>query len=132
MEIPQSLCMACGESGLTRMILTKIPFFREVIVSSFECDACGWTNNEVQFGGAIQEKGCRYELKVRDAGVGRWALGVGQCCCGSWCSFVSMGGCFGSGARLSVCYCCVVGQSQRGRKSIDAPHQRIHPLPHHT
>jgi zinc finger protein len=67
MEIPQSLCMACGESGLTRMILTKIPFFREVIISSFECDSCGWTNNEVQFGGAIQEQGCRYELKVTEA-----------------------------------------------------------------
>jgi zinc finger protein len=57
--------MACGESGTTRMILTKIPFFREVIVSSFECDSCGWTNNEVQFGGEIKERGCRFELKVR-------------------------------------------------------------------
>lgn len=66
MEVPHSLCMACGESGLTRMILTKIPFFREVIVSSFECDTCGWSNNEVQFGGEIQEKGCRYELKVTE------------------------------------------------------------------
>lgn len=47
MEVPDSLCMACGESGLTRMIMTKIPFFREVIVSSFECDSCGWANNEV-------------------------------------------------------------------------------------
>ena len=67
MEVPHSLCMACGESGLTRMILTKIPFFREVIVSSFECDSCGWCNNEVQFGGSIQEKGCRFELKVTEA-----------------------------------------------------------------
>ena len=65
--MPQSLCMACGESGMTRMILTKIPFFREVIVSSFECASCGWTNNEVQFGGSIQEQGCRYELKVMEA-----------------------------------------------------------------
>ena len=48
MEVPGSLCMACGESGLTRMIMTKIPFFREVIVSSFECDSCGWANNEVR------------------------------------------------------------------------------------
>lgn len=40
--------MACHESGVTRMILTKIPFFREVIVSSFECDTCGWSNNEVR------------------------------------------------------------------------------------
>lgn len=66
MEVPHSLCMACGESGTTRMILTKIPFFREVIVSSFECDSCGWCNNEVQFGGELREQGCRFELKVTE------------------------------------------------------------------
>jgi len=76
MEVPHSLCMACGESGTTRMILTKIPFFREVIVSSFECDSCGWCNNEVQFGGELREQGCRFELKVgilrgREGGRGK-------------------------------------------------------------
>lgn len=58
------------------MILTKIPFFREVIVSSFECDSCGWCNNEVQFGGELREQGCRFELKVgilrgREGGRGK-------------------------------------------------------------
>lgn len=46
-EIAGSLCMACGGDGTTRMLTTKIPFFREVILSSFECDDCHWRNNEV-------------------------------------------------------------------------------------
>lgn len=47
-EIKGSLCMACGGDGTTRMLTTKIPFFREVILSSFECDDCHWRNNEVR------------------------------------------------------------------------------------
>lgn len=45
-EIKDSMCMVCGGKGTTRMLTTKIPFFREIILSSFECDACHWTNNE--------------------------------------------------------------------------------------
>lgn len=47
-EISGSLCMACGGAGTTRMLTTQIPFFREIILSSFECDDCHWRNNEVQ------------------------------------------------------------------------------------
>lgn len=46
-QITGSLCMACGGEGTTKMLTTKIPFFREVILSSFECDSCHWRNNEV-------------------------------------------------------------------------------------
>lgn len=46
-EITDSLCMNCGGTGTTRMLTTKIPFFREIILSSFECESCHWTNNEV-------------------------------------------------------------------------------------
>lgn len=46
-QITGSLCMACGGEGTTKMLTTKIPFFREVILSSFECDTCHWRNNEV-------------------------------------------------------------------------------------
>ncbi|CAM9801757.1 unnamed protein product [Hapterophycus canaliculatus] len=63
-EIKGSLCMVCGGDGTTRMLTTKIPFFRELILSSFECDDCHWRNNEVVFGGELQEKGCNFELKV--------------------------------------------------------------------
>jgi hypothetical protein len=75
--IKGSMCMACGESGDTRMMTTKIPFFREIIVCSFECDACGDTNNEVTFGGEIQEKGVRFVLDVRgDADLSRTCIKV--------------------------------------------------------
>lgn len=47
-EIKGSMCMSCGGDGTTRMLTTKIPLFREVILSSFECDDCHWRNNEVR------------------------------------------------------------------------------------
>jgi zinc finger protein len=31
---------------------------------SFECEACGNKNNEVQFGGKIADQGVHYQLKV--------------------------------------------------------------------
>jgi len=36
------------------MMLTSIPFFREVIVMSFRCEHCGHTNNEIQSAGKIR------------------------------------------------------------------------------
>jgi len=59
-----SLCMACGENGVTRMMLHKIPSFRELIIASFECEHCGERNNEVTFGGEIQLLGSKFSLKV--------------------------------------------------------------------
>lgn len=50
----ESLCMRCHEQGVTRMLLTSIPFFREIIVMSFRCEHCGWHNNEVQSAGSIR------------------------------------------------------------------------------
>lgn len=69
----ESLCMKCREQvrcpipqsttslhtqsqfqGTTRLLLTSIPFFREVIVMSFRCDHCGATNNEIQSAGTIR------------------------------------------------------------------------------
>jgi len=60
--IPGSLCMACGGSGETRLMLTKIPLFREIILSSFSCGDCTERNTEVQFGGETQARGVRYRL----------------------------------------------------------------------
>nr|CAG4634805.1 EOG090X06TU [Alona affinis] len=52
-----SLCFNCGEDGMTRLLLTKIPFYKEIILMSFECDHCGFKNNEIQSGDKVQEKG---------------------------------------------------------------------------
>ncbi|PWA83213.1 Zinc finger, ZPR1-type [Artemisia annua] len=60
----ESLCMRCGENGITRFLLTLIPHFRKIVLSAFECPHCGERNNEVQFAGEIQPRGSRYHLEV--------------------------------------------------------------------
>ncbi|NWH64227.1 ZPR1 protein, partial [Geococcyx californianus] len=50
--------------GVTRLLLTRIPFFKEIIVSSFACNSCSWSNTEIQSAGRIQEQGVRYTLAV--------------------------------------------------------------------
>ncbi|KAG6878892.1 hypothetical protein C0992_006829 [Termitomyces sp. T32_za158] len=59
-----SLCMNCHQQGVTRLMLTSIPYFREVIVMSFRCEHCGTTNNEIQSAGAIQEQGTAYTARI--------------------------------------------------------------------
>ncbi|XP_030077867.1 zinc finger protein ZPR1 isoform X1 [Microcaecilia unicolor] len=61
----ESLCMQCHNNGVTRLLLTKIPFFKEIVVSSFTCDSCSWTNTEIQSAGRIQDQGISYVLVVR-------------------------------------------------------------------
>ncbi|KAL7276515.1 nucleolar zinc-finger protein [Rhizina undulata] len=60
----ESLCMNCHEQGMTRLLLTRIPFFREVVLMSFSCSHCHFRNSEIQSAGVIQERGCRYTLKI--------------------------------------------------------------------
>jgi zinc finger protein len=50
-DIIPSLCMSCGATGETRLMLHKIPYFRELVIASFHCEECGERNNEVTFGG---------------------------------------------------------------------------------
>ena len=58
--------MECKEQGMTRFMYTKIPMFKEIILSSFYCDHCGFKNTEVQFGGKLSDTGVSYVLKVVD------------------------------------------------------------------
>nr|CAG4646285.1 EOG090X06TU [Macrothrix elegans] len=62
-----SMCMNCGEDGITRLLLTKIPFYKAVILMSFECEHCGYKNNEIQSGERIQEKAVHYECKISNS-----------------------------------------------------------------
>ncbi|KAF4398938.1 hypothetical protein G4B88_023532 [Cannabis sativa] len=59
-----SLCMRCHENGTTKFLFTVIPHFRKILLSAFECTHCGERNNEVQFAGEIQPKGCNCRLEV--------------------------------------------------------------------
>jgi zinc finger protein len=38
------------------MLLTVIPYFKEVIVMSFKCEHCGNSNTEIQSAGEIQRE----------------------------------------------------------------------------
>ncbi|KAK9248218.1 ZPR1 zinc-finger domain-containing protein [Lipomyces tetrasporus] len=60
----ESLCMNCHENGTTRLLLTSIPYFREVILMSFSCPHCGFRNSEIQPASEIQEKGSLYKFQV--------------------------------------------------------------------
>jgi zinc finger protein len=60
----ESLCMNCREQGTTRLLLTRVPFFKEIVVMAFSCPHCGYESNEIQAGGMIQEKGVHYVLSV--------------------------------------------------------------------
>lgn len=60
----ESFCLNCEKNGITRLLLTKIPFYKEVVLMSFHCEHCGYRNNEIQSGGKIEEKGVRITLKV--------------------------------------------------------------------
>lgn len=62
----ESLCMNCHKQGTTRLLLTSIPYFREVIIMSFECPHCGFKNNEIQPATEIQEKAVRYTVQLTE------------------------------------------------------------------
>lgn len=60
----ESLCMNCEKNGTTRLLFIKIPFFREVILMSFECPECGYKSTEIQPGTALADTGISYDVKV--------------------------------------------------------------------
>ncbi|XP_071476597.1 zinc finger protein ZPR1-like [Diadema antillarum] len=61
----ESLCMNCHENGMTRLLLTKIPFFKSVVISSFECDHCNYSNNEIQPASSLQPQGCTFDVEIK-------------------------------------------------------------------
>ncbi|CAL1714824.1 unnamed protein product [Somion occarium] len=56
--------MNCEQQGKTRLLLTSIPFFREVVVMSFHCEHCGFSNNEIQTAGTIRPEGTVYTARI--------------------------------------------------------------------
>lgn len=61
----ESLCPSCEETGLTKILCVRIPFYREVILISFHCPHCGLSNNELQSGAPAQEHGLHCTLQVQ-------------------------------------------------------------------
>lgn len=76
----KSCCPQCHEEGETRLLLTTIPFFKDVIVSSFSCEECGYRNTGVENSGKLAEFGKDMTFTVtskadlgRDIVRGEWA-----------------------------------------------------------
>lgn len=63
----ESACMQCFKTGSTTLLLTKIPFYKEVVLMSFKCPHCHFENNEVQSASEIQKQGVRIVLNVNGA-----------------------------------------------------------------
>ena len=60
----ESLCPKCQENGETRMLLTHIPFFKELVIMSFSCEHCGERNNEIQPAATLEDFGVKMTLTV--------------------------------------------------------------------
>lgn len=63
-SVVTSLCMRCYKQGETKLLLTKIPFFQDILVMSFDCPHCGYKNNELQTVAPLKDKGVKYTLKI--------------------------------------------------------------------
>lgn len=50
---------------MTRMLLTRIPFYKETVIASFSCEHCGYENNEIQPAGEIEPNGCKITIKIK-------------------------------------------------------------------
>ncbi|XP_041470729.1 zinc finger protein ZPR1-like [Lytechinus variegatus] len=61
----ESLCVNCMENGTTKLLLTRIPFFKSVIISSFDCPHCHSFNSEIQPASALQPQGCIYNVEIK-------------------------------------------------------------------
>lgn len=60
----QTECPSCQSKCETNMKLTNIPHFKEVVIMSTNCDACGARTNEVKSGGGIEDQGVRITIQV--------------------------------------------------------------------
>ena len=61
----ESLCMNCKDQGITRLLLTKIPFFRDIIVMSFSCPHCGYRNTSIEDAKELAPQGIHFVLTVK-------------------------------------------------------------------
>ncbi|KAJ3368218.1 hypothetical protein HDU91_000759 [Kappamyces sp. JEL0680] len=56
--------LSLSSNGTTKLLLTKIPHFKEIVLMAFECPHCNFRNNEIQSASAIAEKGIKQSCKI--------------------------------------------------------------------
>ena len=59
-------CSSCGHKSDTLVKKVNIPYFKDILIMSVNCDLCGYRDNEVKSGSAISPKGRRITLTVED------------------------------------------------------------------
>lgn len=77
-------CSSCGHKSDTLVKKVNIPYFKDILIMSVNCDLCGYRDNEVKSGSAISPKGRKITLKVEDKeDLSRDILKVRTCiyCC---------------------------------------------------
>jgi zinc finger protein len=60
-------CPGCMHACTTHMKMVDIPHFKQVVLMSTVCDACGYRSNDVKTGGEIPEQGEKITLTVKDS-----------------------------------------------------------------
>ena len=60
-------CPGCMHPCTTHMKMVDIPHFRQVVLMSTVCDACGYRSNDVKTGGEIPALGEKITLQVKDS-----------------------------------------------------------------
>lgn len=60
-------CSSCSAPLDTLMKKVNIPYFKDIIIMSTNCNNCGYRDNEVKSGSAISDKGRKLTLKVEDS-----------------------------------------------------------------
>lgn len=61
----ESLCVNCYKQGVTRLLLTNVPYFRDILLGHFECPHCHYTNTHIEQTSPIQDHGIKYTLMVK-------------------------------------------------------------------
>jgi len=59
-------CSSCGHKSDTLVKKVNIPYFKDILIMSVNCDKCGYRDNEVKSGSAISPLGKKITLKVED------------------------------------------------------------------
>lgn len=59
-------CPGCTRPCATNMKMVNIPYFKQVVLMSTVCEACGYRSNEVKTGGEVPEKGRKISLLVKN------------------------------------------------------------------
>ena len=58
-------CPGCTKPAHLLLQMVNIPYFKQVIISTTQCDLCGYHTNDVKTGGEVPEKGTRIFLNVK-------------------------------------------------------------------